>query len=84
MLIAYLLICNQLLHHERKPWSNFSGTSGFETITNILPPKGYNWLETNWVLDKSCPWVHDKLDIGNEINAHYYYYYYYYCIYSYY
>lgn len=52
-----------MLPDERGLWSNFSGSVELAPKEELPAPKGYHWIEDNWSLDKSGPWVDDALGV---------------------
>lgn len=54
-----------MIEGDRSAWSDFTGAVYMPIITEIPAPKGYQWKNTSeWVLDKSGPWIDDYLGIG--------------------
>ncbi|KAI9469842.1 MAG: integral peroxisomal membrane peroxin-domain-containing protein [Benjaminiella poitrasii] len=50
---------------ERTPWSDFTGAVYMPIITEIPPPKGYEWKDSSeWALDTTGPWIDTYLGIG--------------------
>jgi hypothetical protein len=35
----------------------------------LSAPEGYHWIEDNWTLDETGPWVDDVLGLGNNIDV---------------
>lgn len=53
-----------MLPDERALWSNFSGSIELAPKEELPAPKGYHWIEDNWSLDKTGPWIDDHLGLG--------------------
>lgn len=49
---------------ERGLWSNYSGTVELAPKEELPAPKGYHWVEDNWSLDQTGPWMDDALGLG--------------------
>ncbi|KAI7907199.1 integral peroxisomal membrane peroxin-domain-containing protein [Cokeromyces recurvatus] len=55
---------HEMAKDERSSWSDFTGTVYMPIITEIPPPRGYQWKESSeWVLDTTGPWVDTYLGI---------------------
>lgn len=49
---------------ERGLWSDYSGTIEYGPKEELPAPKGYHWLEDNWKLDETGPWIDEQLGLG--------------------
>lgn len=49
---------------ERGLWSDYSGTIEYGPKEELPAPKGYHWIEDNWKLDETGPWVDEQLGLG--------------------
>lgn len=59
-----LIVCYQMLPNERGIWSDMSGTVELAPKEELPAPEGYHWIEDDWSLDQSGPWVDEILGIG--------------------
>lgn len=53
-----------MLPHERSIWSDMSGTVELPPKEELAAPEGYHWIEDNWRLDQTGPWIDDALGLG--------------------
>lgn len=53
-----------MLPNERGIWSDMSGTVELAPKEELPAPEGYHWVEDNWSLDQSGPWIDEILGIG--------------------
>ncbi|KAG0174449.1 peroxisome- protein [Apophysomyces sp. BC1015] len=53
----------QMFADERGAWSNMSGSINLPPKEDLPAPNGYRWIEDNWKLDNTGPWVDDVLGI---------------------
>ncbi|KAI9487544.1 MAG: integral peroxisomal membrane peroxin-domain-containing protein [Benjaminiella poitrasii] len=51
------------LPNERGLWTDMSGAIEFKHKEELSAPKGYHWVEDNWTLDTTGPWVNEALGI---------------------
>jgi hypothetical protein len=54
-----------MLPHERGIWSDMSGTVELAPKEELAAPEGYHWIQDNWTLDQTGPWIDDTLGLGN-------------------
>ncbi|GAN02229.1 peroxisomal Pex24-like protein [Mucor ambiguus] len=52
-----------MLPNERGIWSDMSGTVELAPKEELPAPEGYHWVEDNWSLDQSGPWIDEILGI---------------------
>ncbi|KAI8646398.1 integral peroxisomal membrane peroxin-domain-containing protein [Parasitella parasitica] len=52
-----------MLPHERGLWSDMSGSIELAPKEELPAPEGYHWVEDNWSLDKSGPWIDEMLGL---------------------
>lgn len=55
-----------MLENERSPWSDLSGTVQLPPKEDMPAPKGYRWIQDNWRLDTTGPWVDDSVGVGKS------------------
>ncbi|CEP10346.1 hypothetical protein [Parasitella parasitica] len=55
-----------MLPHERGLWSDMSGSVELAPKEELPAPEGYHWVEDNWTLDKSGPWIDETLGLGQS------------------
>ncbi|CEI90467.1 hypothetical protein RMCBS344292_04792 [Rhizopus microsporus] len=51
------------LPDERGLWSDYSGTIEYGPKEELPAPKGYHWIEDNWKLDETGPWIDEQLGL---------------------
>lgn len=51
------------LPNERGLWTNMSGTVELPPKEELSAPEGYQWIEDNWTLDETGPWMDDVLGL---------------------
>jgi hypothetical protein len=44
-----------------------TGTVELAPKEELPAPEGYHWVEDNWSLDKSGPWIDEILGLGNVV-----------------
>ncbi|KAI7906154.1 Peroxin/Dysferlin domain-containing protein [Cokeromyces recurvatus] len=54
------------LSSERGLWTDMSGTIELTHKEELPAPKGYHWIEDNWTLDTTGPWIDETLEIGKK------------------
>lgn len=53
-----------MLSDERGLWSDITGDVEFAPKEELPAPKAYHWIEDNWSLDTTGPWMDDTLGLG--------------------
>ncbi|CAO3677942.1 unnamed protein product [Rhizopus stolonifer] len=51
------------IHDPISPWSKLSGFHSWSTKSQVKPPHGYRWLQEEWQVDRTGPWVDDELNV---------------------
>ncbi|KAG2210263.1 hypothetical protein INT47_003248 [Mucor saturninus] len=57
-----------MLSDERGLWSDITGDVAYAAKEELPAPKGYHWIQDNWTLDTTGPWMDDTL--GLEVMVH--------------
>jgi hypothetical protein len=57
-----------MLPHERGIWSDMSGAVELAPKEELAAPKGYHWIEDNWILDQTGPWIDEALGLGKSFD----------------
>ncbi|RCH91616.1 hypothetical protein CU098_002952 [Rhizopus stolonifer] len=52
-----------MLPDERGLWSDMSGEIDYVPKEELPAPEGYQWIQDNWTLDETGPWMDDMLGI---------------------
>lgn len=55
-----------MLSDERGLWSDITGDVDYSPKEELPAPKGYHWIEDNWTLDTTGPWMDDTLGLGKS------------------
>lgn len=53
-----------MLSDERGLWSDITGDIDYAPKEELPAPKGYHWIQDNWKLDTTGPWMDDTLGLG--------------------
>ncbi|KAI8366520.1 integral peroxisomal membrane peroxin-domain-containing protein [Blakeslea trispora] len=61
-------LAQMLPEEQRGIWSDLSGTRSHPAKELYQAPKGYVWVEEDWILDQTGPWVDDLLCLEHIVS----------------